>query len=62
MISFNDLLKITGRGTNVKIGYKNSNGFFYKGELKDAPKIDGDSEVYNLYVFPGEDALTIILN
>jgi hypothetical protein len=62
MIKFEDLLAITGVGTKVKIGYERKNGFFYKGELKDAPQIEADTEVANMYIFPGEDALTIVLN
>lgn len=53
---------ITGAGTKVKIGYEKRNGFFYTGLLKDAPPIEADAEVINIYVFHGEDALTIILN
>lgn len=62
MIKFKDLLMITGVGTKVKIGYAKRNGFFYTGELKDAPPIEADAEVVNQYIFDGEDALTIILN
>lgn len=62
MIKFKDLLMITGAGTKIKIGYEKRNGFFYTGLLKDAPPIEADAEVINIYVFHGEDALTIILN
>lgn len=62
MIKYADLLKVMGQGTNVKIGYTYRGGFFYTGPLSDAPQIPGDTVIDNMYVFTGEDFLTIILN
>lgn len=60
-ISYQDFLRITGAGTKVKIGYEGRNGWFYEGELKDAPPIYGAAEVISIYVFEGEDVLSIVL-
>lgn len=56
-----DLLKVTGQGVQVKLGDTKHTGFFYKGELKNAPVLHNDVEIDNLYVYPEEDMLTIIL-
>lgn len=50
MIKLRDWLMITGSGTIVALGYNNMTGWFYKGELKDAPPLDADLEVVSQYV------------
>ena len=60
-MKFFDLLKVTGQGTQVKLGDTKHTGFFYKGELKNAPILHNDAEIDNLYVCTGEDVLSIIL-
>lgn len=61
-MDYKSLLMIIGAGTKVKLAYNHQSGFFfYQGTIKDAPPVKGDLEIVSMYIYEGEDALTIVL-
>ena len=59
-MDYKSLLMIIGADTKVKLAYNHQSGFFYQGTIKDAPPVKGDLEIVSMYIYEGEDALTIV--